>query len=156
MSVHKLRFHADRKFNPWVYEVDSPIFYTLPHDSGRVLWYHVGCLSVCRTWSVRPYFRFWMITWVNVNRFSPNSVCALILWRSGVGLLMGKFRQFLTELPARDTSVFLFPDENFSKYQWIFTKDTWCVHWYCGDLVWDWWWANLVNFWQSYLPATRS
>ena len=23
--------------------------------------------------------------------FSPNLVCALILWRSGLGLLMGKF-----------------------------------------------------------------
>ena len=30
------------------------------------------------------------------NGFSPNLVCALILWRSGLGLLMGKFRQFWT------------------------------------------------------------
>ena len=34
---------------------------------------------------------------------------------------MGIFRQFLTELSVRDTSVFSFPDDNFSKYQWIFT-----------------------------------
>ena len=41
---------------------------------------------------------------------------------------MGKLRQFLTELSARDMSVFFFvfffsfPDDNFSKFQWIFTK----------------------------------
>ena len=35
----------------------------------------------------------------DINGFSPNLVCALILWRSGLGLLMGKF----TELSARDT-----------------------------------------------------
>ena len=39
------------------------------------------CPSVC--------FRFWIITWVNINGFSSNLVCALILWRSGLGLLMG-------------------------------------------------------------------
>ena len=31
-----------------------------------------------------------------INQFSPNLVCALILWSSGLGLLIGKFRQFLT------------------------------------------------------------
>ena len=40
---------------------------------------------------------------------------------------MGKFRQFLTELSARDTSVFSFPDDRFSKYQWIFTKLCACI-----------------------------
>ena len=35
-------------------------------------------------------------------------VCTLILWRSGLGLLMGKFRQILTELSARDTPNFRF------------------------------------------------
>ena len=48
-------------------------------------------------------FSFRMITCVNINGFSPNLVCALKLWRSGLGLLMGKFRQILTELTARDT-----------------------------------------------------
>ena len=38
-----------------------------------------------------------------MNGFSPNLVCALILWRSGLGLLMGKFLQILIELSARDT-----------------------------------------------------
>ena len=40
---------------------------------------------------------------------------------------MGKFRQFLTELSIRDTSVFSFLDENFSKSQWIFTKLGMCI-----------------------------
>ena len=40
---------------------------------------------------------------------------------------MGKFHQFLTELSARDMSVFSFLDYNFSKYQWIFTKLGMCI-----------------------------
>ena len=62
-----------------------------------------------------PYFCFRTITWVNNKGFSPNLVCAFILWRSGLGLLMGKFRQFLTELSARDMPIFSFPDYNLSK-----------------------------------------
>ena len=41
---------------------------------------------------------------------------------------MGKFRQFLTELSAHDRAVFSFPDDNFSKYQWIFTKLGVCIN----------------------------
>ena len=58
--------------------------------------------------AIRLYFHFQMITLVNVNGFSSNLVCALILWRPDLGLLMGKFHQFLTGLSARDTSVFHF------------------------------------------------
>ena len=54
-------------------------------------------------------------------------VCALILWRSGLGLRTGKFRQFLTELSARDTPMFSFLDDNLSKHQWIFTKLGMCI-----------------------------
>ena len=54
-------------------------------------------------------------------------MCALILWRSGFGLLMSKFRQFLTELSPHNESVFSFSDDNFSKYQWIFTKLGMCI-----------------------------
>ena len=43
--------------------------------------------------SVDPYFHFW----------------------TGLGLLMGKLRQFLTELSARNIPKFLFPDDNLSK-----------------------------------------
>ena len=45
---------------------------------------------------------------INVNGFSLNLVCLLIFWTSGLGLLMGNFRQFLTELSACDMSVFSF------------------------------------------------
>ena len=44
-----------------------------------------------------------------------------------MGLLVGKFRQLLTELSVHDTSVFSFPDDEFSKYQWIFTKLYICI-----------------------------
>ena len=60
----------------------------------------------------RPYFRFRTITWVHKKGFSPNLVFALILWRSGLGLLMGKFCQFLTELSAQDMPIFSFLDYN--------------------------------------------
>ena len=59
-----------------------------------------------------PYLHFQMITWVNINGFSPNLVCAFILWRSGLELLIGKFHQILTELSARDTPIVLFSDNN--------------------------------------------
>ena len=40
---------------------------------------------------------------------------------------MSKFRQSLTELSARDTPIFSFPDNNLSKHQWIFTKLGMCI-----------------------------
>ena len=52
---------------------------------------------------------------------------ALILRISGLGLLMGKFRQFLTELSVRDTPIFSFPDDDLSKHQWIFTQLGMCI-----------------------------
>ena len=64
---------------------------------------------------------------MNVNGFSPNLVFALILWRSGFGLLMGKFRQFLTESSASNTSLFSFLDNNLSISQWNFTKFDVCM-----------------------------
>ena len=46
--------------------------------------------------AIHPYFTFRRITWVNLNGFSPNLICALLLLRSAVGLLFAKFRKFLT------------------------------------------------------------
>ena len=40
---------------------------------------------------------------------------------------MGKFRQILTQLSARDTPIFSFPDDKLSKRQWIFTKPGMCI-----------------------------
>ena len=56
--------------------------------------YPATCTSICLSIHLSyicPYFRFRMITWVIVNGFSQNLVCALILWRSAMGLRMGKF-----------------------------------------------------------------
>ena len=72
-------------------------------------------MSVCLSIRPQSVFRVRMITLVNINGFSPNLVCALIFRRSGLGLLMGKFRQIFTELSARGTPIFSFPDNNFSK-----------------------------------------
>ena len=83
--------------------------------------------SVVRWFYVQPsIFRFRVITWVNINRFSPNLVCALILWRSGLGLLMGEFCQILTELTARMAGyyslTFLFIYFFFVVFQFLYMK----------------------------------
>ena len=71
---------------------------------------------------IRHYFHVRTITLVNINGFSPDLVCALIFWRSGLGLIRGKFRQFLTELSAHNIYIFSFLDDNLRKCQWIITK----------------------------------
>ena len=60
------------------------------------------CLSVCQSY-IHPSVRSSFLD-DNLSRHGclPNLVCALILWRSGLGLLMGKFRQTLTEFSARN------------------------------------------------------
>ena len=40
---------------------------------------------------------------------------------------MGKFHQIFTELSARDTPIFSFPDDNLSKTQGISTKLAICI-----------------------------
>ena len=40
---------------------------------------------------------------------------------------MGKFRQILMELSARDRPIFSFPDNNWSKYQGILSKFGTCI-----------------------------
>ena len=68
-------------------------------------------------------------------------------WYCGFGLLMGKFHQFW-QLPAHHMSISLFPDDNLSKCQRIFTKLGMCI-----DIV-EIWFGNLANgknfvyFWQ--------
>ena len=91
-----------------VYYSSLPVFFLYPrHDSGGVLWFHV------RRPCVRPSVPPSVILFADSNLskfhgFSPNLVSALILWRSGLGLLMDNFRQFLTELFARDIRYFYF------------------------------------------------
>ena len=66
---------------------------------------HVSTGASVRLLYVCPYFLFRTRTWININGCSLNLVYVFILWRSGLGLLMGKFRQFLTNLSARQTIV---------------------------------------------------
>ena len=62
-----------------------------------------------------------------MNGFSSNLICALILWRSGLGLLMSKLHQIFTDISARDRPIFLFQDDNLNKRPWIFTKLGMCI-----------------------------
>ena len=55
-------------------------------------------------------------------------MCALILWKSALGLLIGKFCLFLTELSAWNTSIFYFQENNLCKSHWIFTKFNMCIY----------------------------
>ena len=50
-----------------------------------------------------------------------------MLWRSGLGLLIGKFQQISMELSALDTPKFPFPGDNLSKCQEILTKVGTCI-----------------------------
>ena len=80
-------------------------------------------------------------------------MCALILWRSSLGLLMGTFCQFLTELSAGNRSMFSFLDDNFCKYQWIFTKLSVYI-----DIVESCFRIadrQISSIFDSYLPGTR-
>ena len=83
------------------------------HQTWYVHWYcrHL-LLGIVNGWissifdsylpAIHPYFTYRTITWVNLNGFSPNLICALILWRSALGMLIGKFCQFWTELSAHN------------------------------------------------------
>ena len=43
------------------------------------------------------------------------------------GIADGRITSIFDELSARDTSVLSFPNDNFSKYQWIWTKRGVCI-----------------------------
>ena len=86
-------------------------FYTPPHNNGMVFWFHIGCPCVS---CASLYFLFPTITSVmsmDCHQTWYQKTKVLILRRSGTGLLMGKFRQFLTELSVFNTSVFSFPGD---------------------------------------------
>ena len=126
-------------------------FCTLPHDSGRVLWFHVRSLCVCSSIVSPSVLHFRIITWVKHQWIWTNLVCALI-WRSVLGLLMGKFCHFLTELSARQKSIFLFPDGKLNKGQWILIKLSMCI-----DILEIWFEianGKISAIFDSYLPIT--
>ena len=106
-------------------------FYTLPHDSGRALWFHVGCPRVRPP--VNPF-----VCRESVRIFVPDdnlSKCQWISTKLGICIYIdlvldcffGRFRQFMAELSARDMSVVSFQDDNLRKYQWNFTKFGVCI-----------------------------
>ena len=70
------------------------------------------------------------------------------------GIANGQMLSNFYRVIYRDMPIFSFPDDNLSKQTSMDFHQTWYVHCYCGDLVWDSWWANFVKFWQSYLPGT--
>ena len=102
------------------------------HQTGCVHWYCgdlVWDLSqFLKVLSARQLsvFSFPDDNFCKYNGFSPNLVCAMILWRPGLGLLMGKLRQFLTVICPWYVSIFI-SGRYFSKYQWIFTKLCVCI-----------------------------
>ena len=112
--------------------------------------YRISIMKACPS-----LFCFQMMIWVNINGFSLNLVCALILWRSDLGLLMGKLYQILTELTAWDTPIFSFLDDtrNLSKCQgiltklgtWINIKETWFG---VGN-------GQISSIFDSYMHVTR-
>ena len=51
----------------------------------------------------------------NALHISHGSVSTTLHDSLGMGLLMGKFHQIFTELSARGTPIFSFPDDKFSK-----------------------------------------
>ena len=64
-----------------------------------------------------PYFRFQMITWVNIGRWisAKLSMCIdIVVVRFGIAL--GQISSILRELSARDMSVFSFLDNNLSNW----------------------------------------
>ena len=66
-----------------------------------------------------------------------------------MGLLMGKLRQILTELSLQDKPIFSFPDDNFSKCQWIFTKLGMWI-----DIVEIWYGIANGQIWSNFDRAT--
>ena len=90
-----------------------------------VLWFHVGHPCVCP--SIHISFLDDNLSkhqWI----FTKFGICIdIILWRSGLGLLMSKFCQILTKISARDMPTFSFPEDNLSKCQGILTKLGTCI-----------------------------
>ena len=92
----------------WFGIANGQILYTLPHNSGRVLKFHI-----------------WLTLCTSTHR---SVICP---------------------------SLFSFPDDSLSYYQWLFTKLGVCID-IVEDLAWDCHWANFLVFFflSSYLPRT--
>ena len=62
---------------------------------------------------------------------------------------MANFNCFLTELSAHDMSIFEYPDDNLSKYQWIFSKLGMCI-----DIVEIWF--GIANGYNNLSKSQRN
>ena len=71
---------------------------------------------------IHPYFHFWTITLVNVNKFSPILMGASS--RSGLGLMIGRFSPFMTVICTPHPPIQLY--FLLRKCQSILTKLGWC------------------------------
>ena len=111
------------------------------------------CVSICPSLSIQLYFCFLMITWVNVSGVSPNLVCALILCKICFEIANWQILSSYDKLSACHTSVFLFPDDNFSTYWSLLTKLDMCI-----DIMEIWFGianGQISSISESYLPTTR-
>ena len=125
--------HSDERImahGPLVY------FYTLPHNNGGILWFHVRCLSV-RHRSVRFLFPDDNLSthqWIFTGYYGFTLVVCVSVGPS-----------------ARRLSVrFSFPDDDLSTHQWIFTKLGMCI-----DIVEIWFGianGQISSILRSYLP----
>ena len=82
------------------------------------------CLSICQ-WYVHILFPDGNLSkyqWIFTKLGMYIDIVEI-----GLGLLMGKFHQILTELSVRDTPLFSFQDNNLCKYQGILTKLGTCI-----------------------------
>ena len=90
---------------------------------------------------------------MNVNGFSPSLIRVLILKRSGFGSIeIGPISSvFDSYLPATGVG-FLFPDDNLSTYQWIFTKLVVCID--IVEILFGIANGQISSVFDSYLPVT--
>ena len=105
-----IRPHAKRKnhnsciYTFWVIALGISFLNINVRWMCNTIWHQKGRRHLCFCRKTKS--GFWMIILVTINGFSPNLVCALIFWTSALGLLLGQFCPFLTELSASNTSVF--------------------------------------------------
>ena len=80
-------------------------------------------LSVCLSFCLSYVCLCISISGVNINRFSPNLVCALILWRSSLWLLILSVFDYCTSIHLYFPIWMI----NWINFLWIFTKLGMCI-----------------------------
>ena len=115
------------------------VVYFFIHNSGGVLWFHVGCPRVHP--SVHP-----SVVRLSIRFSFPDDNLSKHQWIfTKLGMCIDIVQiwfwiangQIFMLLSARDTTIFSFLDYNLSKQQGIFTKLAKCIDIKKEDLVWD-------------------